>query len=71
VILEGCYIPEIMCGHVNWCSDGGLGCDGMRPMGPVRYDWTDPWDQTGQGGVLRGVSEVTLMGSKYGQLNGT
>src|SRR5882724_7430975 len=55
VILEGCYISEVMGGHSDWGSDGGLGCDGMRSkgssLGMVR---TNQWDQTGQGGPERG-----------------
>ena len=36
MILEGCYIPEVMGGCADWVSDGGLGCDGMRPNGSSR-----------------------------------
>jgi len=66
VILEGCYIPDVMGGHTNWSSDGGLGCDGMMPAGS---SWIRSGlicgDQSGRE-VLKGVREVTLMGSEYG-----
>jgi len=71
VILEGCYIPDVMGGHTDWSSDGGLGCNGMMPTRSSRIR-SGPICGTNQvGEVLRGVSEVTLTGSEYGRLNGT
>jgi len=71
VILEGHYVTEVMGGHADWSSDGGLGCDGMRSNGPGRI-WSEPIHETEQvGELLRGVGEVRLTGPKYERLNGT
>ena len=60
MILEGCYISEVMGGHSNWGSDGGLGCDGMRSKGSSQV-WSELICGTEQvREVLRGVVEVTL-----------
>ena len=63
MILESRCIPEVMYGYANWGFDGELKCDRMRSsrirLGPIRET-----EQVGE--VLRGVSEVTLMGSKHG-----
>ena len=65
VILEGCYIPNVMGGHTDWSSDGGLGCDGMMPTGSswILLGLIYGTDQVRE--VLRGVGEVMLMGSEY------
>ena len=64
MILKGHYISEVMGSHSDWSSDGGLGCDGMRPKGSSRV-----WSELISGieqvrEVLRGVGEVMLMGPK-------
>ena len=66
VIVESCCIPEGMCGCTDWGSDGDLGCDGMRFkwFSWVRLGPTLETKQVRE--VLRGVGEVTLMGSKHG-----
>jgi len=55
-----------MGGHTNWSSDGGLGCDGMMPAGSswIRSGLICGTNQVGE--VLKGVREVTLMGSDTG-----
>src|SRR5882724_8019284 len=64
MILEGCYISEVMSSRSDWSSDGGLGCNGVRPKGSSRVR-LEPISGTKQvGEVLRGVGEVTLMGPK-------
>jgi len=64
VILEGCYISEVMGGHSDWSPDSGLGCDGVRPKGSSQVQ-LEPISGTEQvGEVLRGVGEVTLTGPK-------
>ena len=71
MILEGCYIPDVMGSHTDWSSDSGLGCNGMMPSGSsqVRSGPICGTDQVRE--LLKGVGEVTVMGSEYGQLNGT
>jgi len=39
MILEGCYMLEVMGSCSDWHSGGGLGCDGLSPTGPVGSDW--------------------------------
>ena len=63
--------PEVMGGHTNWSSDGGLGCDGMRPNGSSQVLMGPICGTEQVREVLRGVGEVTLKGPKYRQLNGT
>ena len=67
MILEGCYIPDVMGSHTDWSSDGGLGCDGMMPYW-VQSDMIRT-NQVGE--VLKGVGEVMVTGSEYGRLKGT
>ena len=62
MILGGHYIPVVMGAQSNWSSGGGLGCDGVRPKGSsqVQLELISGTEQVME--VLRGVSEVTLMG---------
>ena len=68
VILESCYIPKVMYGCADWGSDGELKCDRMRSS-RIRSGLIPETEQVRE--FLRGVGEVTLMGSKHGRLNGT
>ena len=67
----GHYIPVVMGAQSDWSSGGGLGCDGVRTKGSswVQLEPISGTEQVRE--VLRAVGEVTLTGSKHGQLNGT
>jgi len=62
MILEGHFVSEASDVCSKWCSDGGLGCDHARSKVSswVRLGLIQGTDQARE--VLRGVSEVTLMG---------
>jgi len=62
MILEGHFVSEAGDICSKWCSDGGLGCNHVRSKvsSQVRLGLIQGTDRVGE--VLRGVSEVTLMG---------
>ena len=62
MILEGHSVSEASEVCSEWCSGGGLGCDHARSKVSswVRSGLIQGTDQVGE--VLRGVSEVILMG---------